>query len=225
MLPGVQESVREWTFTLPRHLPLWEMEFRWTPESSKGDCRGQNSMFWRNIYSIGKLLGLHHPFGHLKHELWPKERPEVKLAIWLPTTKSQELTQFPYVQIECDIPLKSFQQGIQLYFKPHFNRRSARKVMGPKAPKSQESQLWEFQDSHLGVSRQKAIWMWAPWATTKYTIREEVVASPKCKLWWALWVQVCPWFILAPKVLKLCTNHLVLVLCRSMWVVDACHSS
>ncbi len=26
----------------------------------------------------------------------------------------------------------------------------------------------------------------------------------------------CPWLILAPKVLQLCTNHLVLVLCRSM---------
>jgi hypothetical protein len=33
----------------------------------------------------------------------------------------------------------------------------------------------------------------------------------------------CPWFILAPKVLQLCTNHLVLVLCRSVWVNKACH--
>ncbi len=26
----------------------------------------------------------------------------------------------------------------------------------------------------------------------------------------------CPWLVLAPKVLKLCINHLVLVLCRSV---------
>jgi hypothetical protein len=26
----------------------------------------------------------------------------------------------------------------------------------------------------------------------------------------------CPWFVLAPKVLQLCTNHLVLVLCKSV---------
>ncbi len=26
----------------------------------------------------------------------------------------------------------------------------------------------------------------------------------------------CPWFVLAPKVFQLCTNHLVLVLCRFM---------
>jgi len=31
-----------------------------------------------------------------------------------------------------------------------------------------------------------------------------------------------PWLILAPKMLQLCTNHLVLVLCRSVWVVEAC---
>jgi hypothetical protein len=33
----------------------------------------------------------------------------------------------------------------------------------------------------------------------------------------------CPWFVLAPKVFQLCTNHFVLVLCRSMWVIEACH--
>jgi len=32
----------------------------------------------------------------------------------------------------------------------------------------------------------------------------------------------CPWLILAPKVFQLCTNHLVLVLCRSVWVNEAC---
>ncbi len=29
-------------------------------------------------------------------------------------------------------------------------------------PKSRESQLWEFWDSHLGIPRQKSIWMWPP---------------------------------------------------------------
>jgi hypothetical protein len=32
----------------------------------------------------------------------------------------------------------------------------------------------------------------------------------------------CPWFNLAPKVLQLCTNHFVLVLCRYVWVIEAC---
>jgi len=32
----------------------------------------------------------------------------------------------------------------------------------------------------------------------------------------------CPWFVLAPKVLQLRINHLVWVLCRPMWVSEAC---
>jgi hypothetical protein len=32
-----------------------------------------------------------------------------------------------------------------------------------------------------------------------------------------------PWLILALKVLQLCTNHFVLVLCRSVEVIEACH--
>jgi hypothetical protein len=42
-------------------------------------------------------MGSHDPFGHLKHKLWPKERMGLKLAVWLPTTKSWELTRYPCV--------------------------------------------------------------------------------------------------------------------------------
>jgi hypothetical protein len=77
------------------------------------------------------------------------------------------------------------------------------------APKLQEFQLWEFWDSHLGVPGQNAIWMWALWRGTKYTIKEKVVAPPKSRPWWVLWVRICLWFVLAPKMFKLCTNQLV----------------
>ncbi len=40
-------------------------------------------------------MGSHHPFKHSKHELWPKERSGVKLALWISTTKSWVLTRFP----------------------------------------------------------------------------------------------------------------------------------
>ncbi len=33
---------------------------------------------------------------------------------------------------------------------------------------------------------------------------------------------VCPWLVLTPRVLQLCTNHLVWVVCRRMWVKEAC---
>ncbi len=76
-------------------------------------------------------------------------------------------------------------------------------------PKSRESQLREFQNSHLGVLRQNAIWMWASSRGIKYTIRGKVLTSLKSRPWWVLWIRVCPWLVLAPKMFKLCTNQLV----------------
>ncbi len=32
----------------------------------------------------------------------------------------------------------------------------------------------------------------------------------------------CSWFVLAPKVLQLCINHFVWIVCRPMWVSEAC---
>jgi hypothetical protein len=44
---------------------------------------------------------------------------------------------------------------------------------------------------------------------------------PKSGPWWVKWVQGCPWLVLAPKVLQLCTNHFVRVLCKPVWVSEA----
>ncbi len=89
-------------------------------------------------------------------------------------------------------------------------------------PKSRESQFWQFQDSQLGVPGQNVIWMWASWRGTKYTIRGEGGGFPQVRAVVNLMSSSCPWLVLAPKVLQLCINHLVLVLCRFVWVVEAC---
>jgi len=80
MLPGVQESVREWTFTLLSELPLWELESRWTLESSESNFRGQNLLDWKVLYIIGKFLeliclnGLVWPIWTLKTQVITKRR-------------------------------------------------------------------------------------------------------------------------------------------------------
>jgi hypothetical protein len=61
---------------------------------------------------------------------------------------------------------------------------------------------WESRNKNV-------IWMWDSWRGTKYTIKGKVVGSPKSRLCWILWVRVCPWLVLAPKLLQLCTNQLV----------------
>jgi len=44
MLSKMQESVREWTPTLPNELSFWELGSQWTYEFSKGDYKSQNSL-------------------------------------------------------------------------------------------------------------------------------------------------------------------------------------
>jgi hypothetical protein len=77
-------------------------------------------------------MGSHDPFGHLKHKLWPKERPKVKLVIWFPTTKSQESTQFLRVQVACNIPLKSSQWSYNFASDLIFIKSLHTKLWGPK---------------------------------------------------------------------------------------------
>jgi hypothetical protein len=145
-------------------------------------------------------MGSHDPFEQFKHKLWPKECSRVKLAIWLPTTKSQKSTQFPYVQVACDISLKKSWRGLQLFFRHYLNQKSRDKIMGPQNCGSPN--LENFKTKwHLGAS---------PMARHRMNYKGEVVASPKSKLWWVLWVWSCPWLIQTPKMLKLCSNQLVL---------------
>jgi hypothetical protein len=125
-------------------------------------------------------IGSHHPFGYLKHKLWPKERSGIKWPIWLATTKSRESLRFPCVQVTCHISLKSSWQGVQLCFKPPLQLKVCTQRYGP--PKLQESQFQEFRNSHLEVPRQNVIWVLALWLGTKYTISGEGGGSPQVRV-------------------------------------------
>ncbi len=68
-----------------------------------------------------------------------------------PTTKSQESTRFPRVQVACDTPLESFQQGLQYRFKPHLDWRSTKEVIISQSCKSFNlgdfgTPTWESRD-------------------------------------------------------------------------------
>jgi hypothetical protein len=155
-------------------------------------------------------MGSHDPFGHLKHKLWPKEGSGVELAIWILTIKSWESTRFPFVQVACHIPLETSQWGLQLCFRLHLNRRFVDKVMGPQSCRSLGTKC------HLDVGLVE---------------RHRVYYNGEGGAFPQVWAVVnlvnpsSPWFVLAPKMLQLCANHFVLVFCRFVWVVDACHFS
>jgi len=152
-------------------------------------------------------MDLHDLFGYLKHKLWPKKGHGVKLPIWLPTTKSWESPWLTCIQVVCHISLKSSQQGLQLCFKPHFNQRSTQEFMGLQSCGSPN--LGNFGTPNLGVLEQNDIWVQAPWPGIENIISEKVVASPKSRPWWILWIHVYMRLIHAPKMLQLRTNQLI----------------
>jgi hypothetical protein len=62
-------------------------------------------------------MASHWSFGHLQPKLWAKEGSGVKLAIWLPTTKSQESTSSQHPIWECNMALKRSRWELQLWFR------------------------------------------------------------------------------------------------------------
>jgi hypothetical protein len=168
-------------------------------------------------------MGSHCSFGHPKRKLWPKEGPGVKLPgvcqFWLSTRNT-------WLQTTCDIPLESSRQELQLCFRPHFDPRSARKVMGLQSPGSPAGRDFGTPARESWESRErKAIWMWVPWRVTEYTIRGEGGGFPQVRAVVSLVCSCCPWLVPAPKVLQLCTNHFVWVVCRPVWVNKLVNSS
>jgi hypothetical protein len=92
-------------------------------------------------------MGSHDPFGHLQHKLWPKERP----GVWLPTTGSHESTQFPCMQVVCDMSLESSRRGLQLWFRLHLDRKSTQDLIvlqSCKTPSFSDfgTPIWESRD-------------------------------------------------------------------------------
>jgi hypothetical protein len=145
----------------------------------------------------------HGPFGHLQHKLWPKEKSGIKLAVWLPTTGSPESTQFLCVQVACDLPLKISQQGLQLWFRPHPNRRSAQEVIV-----SQSCETPSLGDkSHSDVTTTK-------WCRIYYMGEGGgFPESGSWRVWWVRWVRGRSWLVLALKVLQPCVNQLTCWFC------------
>jgi hypothetical protein len=96
-------------------------------------------------------MASHGPFGHSQHKLWSKEGPKVKLAVWLPTTKSRESTWPWCVQTECDTPLESSRGKLQVCLRPGSNPRSEPRVMSSQSPGSPNrnrfgTPLWESRE-------------------------------------------------------------------------------
>jgi hypothetical protein len=141
------------------------------------------------------------PFGHLQRKLWAKERPGVKLSIWLPTTKSQESTSSRHRLKECDTALKSSQQELQLWFRPCPDPSLGRGAMNVQSPgtltrDSFGTPTWESQEKKpfgcsLGGELRNILYGGRWWLPPSLGRGESCVSK-------------CPWLVPTPKVVPEC---------------------
>ncbi len=106
---------------------------------------------------------------------------------------------------------------------PYITLRSKVFSQSYGAPKSRESPLARFRDSRMGVPGEKNHLDVGPVETCRIYYKGEGGGFPQVRAVVSLVCPCCPWFVLTPKVLQLCTNHLMWVVCRPMWMSEACH--
>jgi hypothetical protein len=141
-------------------------------------------------------MASHWSFGHLQPKLWAKERPGVKLAVWLPTTKSRESTSSQRLQMECDGALESSRGELQLWFRPHSNRRLEPGVVSVQSPRSP---TWDSFGTPTWESREKE-----PFRCSSRGELQRILYGGR---WWLppspgrgeFCVSKCPWLIPTPK--------------------------
>jgi hypothetical protein len=208
VLSGVPKSVREWTFTLSSELPCWELESQWTPESLERDCKGQNPSAWKVIYIIGKLSKRRClKWARIAHlDIWNTSYDQKKSweSNWQFDSRPLNVGNQPDFEkflTRATILLQTSSQS-EVWMRSY------------GAPKFREPQLWEFRTKcHLDV---------APMERRKIYYKGEGGGFPQVQAVVSFVSPSCPWFVLTPKMFQLCTNHFVLVLLRSMWVIEAC---
>jgi hypothetical protein len=103
-------------------------------------------------------MASHWSFGHLQPKLWAKEGPRVKLAVWLPTTKSRESTSSRPPNWKCNMALERSWRGLQLWFKPRCDQTWKSGVMSSQSSETPTGTISGLQlrspgkKSHLDVA-------------------------------------------------------------------------
>ncbi len=133
------------------------------------------------------------------------------------TTESWESTRLLSVQVACDTPLERSRQGLQLWFRPHPDQRSAQEatiLQSCGIPNLDDfgTPKWESRDkSHSDTTLARRC---------KVYYVGEGGGFPRVWAMVILWVRGHSWLVLTPKVLQPCANQLVCWFCAGLldWV-------
>jgi len=222
---GSERKCEGMTLTLPRELPPWELESRWTPECSKSDCKGQNSMDWGFFYTIENLLKFRClKWARMTHlDIWNTSYGQKKgresncwESNWQFDSRSLKVRNRPDFLVcrwRVTYHWKAFDEGYN--FASSFISIGGFHVdlWGPKV----------VGVPTLGILR-------LPFGTPRTKCHLDVCLVERHKVYYkgeggdfpqvqammkvvSLVSSNCSWFVLAPKVIQLCTNQLVIWFC------------
>jgi len=225
-IPGNVGKCEEWTLTLPRQLPLWEMESRWIPETSKSDFKGQNSMACSVLYIIEKILErrclkwarITHLYiwntsygqkkgreSNCQFDSRPEKvgnRPDSLVCKWRATYRWKDLD-----------------EGYNFALDHSSIQSLLAKLWGSKVA---GVPTWAILGLPLGSPETKIHLDVGPMERCRVYYKGEGGGFPQVRAVVSLVCSCCSWLILAPKMLQLHTNHLVWVWCKPMWMSEAC---
>jgi hypothetical protein len=164
-------------------------------------------------------MGLHCPFGHLKHKLWPKEGLESNWQFDSWPLKVRNRLDFRACGWSASYRWKALDKGYNFALVLISIRGLHAKLWHPRVA---GVPTLAISGLPLGSPRTKSHLDVGPVKRCRVYYKGEGGGFPQVRVVVSLMCLCCPWFVLAPKVLQLCTNHLALVLFRSVWVDKAC---
>jgi hypothetical protein len=190
------------------------MESWWTLKFSEDDFKGQTSMAWGVPYIIEKILECRYlKWDHIAHlDIWntiygQKKGKESNWQFDFRPLKVKNQLDFRAWRWHGTYHWKALNEGYNFSLDLISIRGLHAKLWRPKV-----ARVLTLTNSHLDVS---------PVERCKVYYKGEG-GFPQVHAMVSFVSPSCPWLVLAPKVLQLHTNHLVLVLCRLVWVSEPC---
>jgi hypothetical protein len=205
------------------------MESRWTPETSETDLRGQISMACGALYINEKLLKRRClKWARIAHlDIWNRSYDQKKGR----ESNSRESASFDSRPVKvgnrpeilgCKRRATYRWKALDESYNFSSDRTSIRGLL---------AKLWGFkvpgvsQGEISGLSGEKSHLDVGPVKSHRVYYKGEGGGFSQVRAVVSLVCPCCPCLVLAPKVLQLCTNHFVWVVCRPVWVNKLVNSS
>jgi hypothetical protein len=232
MFPGVQ---RVWGnepshSQVNSHVGSWSLE--WTLESSERNCRGQNSSPWKVIYIIGNLLKFrclklariaHLDICNISYGQKKGRESNWQFDSWPPKVKNRP--DFLACKQRATYRWKALDKGYNFAWDLIAIWGLHRKLCALKVAKVSVVAISGLPFGSPGTKSHLDVAFVAPMERHIIHYKGEGGGFPQVRTVVSLVCSDYPWLVLAPKVLQLCTNHFVLVLCKYVWVIKARQSS